>query len=396
MVETTYQVMPPLTADEYAELKSDIEQRGVMVPVEYDEDGNILDGHHRVQICEELGITDFPKIVRTGFTDAEKRTHARKLNMARRQLNRAQIEAITKQQIQETPELSDRQIARGLGGLVSNPTVSKYRKELEDNGELLKFNSSIGADGKERPRQVERTVYTDDEPDNEIQYSDDDAKEALYHLDELMEEHPILSELVQPRPSLDELLASHDDNTTFYDHAKSAIGEPEHRPHVTANSGNNEWYTPSQYIEIAREVLGEIDLDPASCEFANRTVKANQFYSIEDDGLTKPWHGKVWLNPPYSADLVSKFSEKLVNEYNDGNVTEAIVLVNNATETAWFGTLISEASAVVFPRGRIRYTSPTRDSLTPLQGQAFVYFGEYPQLFMQAFSEVGWGAIVNR
>lgn len=81
-------------------------------------------------------------------------THARKLNMARRQLNREQIAEITKQQILETPNLSDRQIARELGGLVSNPTVSKYRKELEQSGEVLNFNTSTGADGKQYPRQI--------------------------------------------------------------------------------------------------------------------------------------------------------------------------------------------------------------------------------------------------
>ncbi|MCC8163427.1 MAG: ParB N-terminal domain-containing protein, partial [Lachnospiraceae bacterium] len=72
-----YQVMPELTADEYAELKNDIARRGVMVPIEFDEDGNILDGYHRFQICKELGITDYPRVIRAGMTEEEKRTHAR-------------------------------------------------------------------------------------------------------------------------------------------------------------------------------------------------------------------------------------------------------------------------------------------------------------------------------
>ena len=55
-----YQVMPNLSAEEYAELKADIQLRGVMVPIEFDEKGNVLDGHHRLQICGELGITDYP------------------------------------------------------------------------------------------------------------------------------------------------------------------------------------------------------------------------------------------------------------------------------------------------------------------------------------------------
>ena len=170
--------------------------------------------------------------------------------------------------------------------------------------------------------------------------------------------------------------------------------EFEHRPHVTNNSGCNEWYTPERYLDLAREVLGEIDLDPASCVFANETVKARLFYSEDDDGLTKPWHGRVWMNPPYSADLVSKFADKFVDEYNEGNVTEGIVLVNNATETAWFAGMVSAATAVCFPRGRIRYQSPNRESLAPLQGQAFLYFGENGDKFLRVFSEIGWGAVI--
>ena len=61
-----FQVLPPLSAEDYAALKSSIAARGVLVPVDYDEEGNILDGHHRGQICSELGITTWPKLIRKG------------------------------------------------------------------------------------------------------------------------------------------------------------------------------------------------------------------------------------------------------------------------------------------------------------------------------------------
>ena len=64
-----YQVMPPLSDAEFQELKADIAARGVMVPVEYDEAGNILDGHHRERACNELGIADWPRIVRHGLDE---------------------------------------------------------------------------------------------------------------------------------------------------------------------------------------------------------------------------------------------------------------------------------------------------------------------------------------
>lgn len=391
MNDVLYQVMPPLTADEYAELKSDIKQRGVMVPVEYDEDGNILDGHHRIQICEELGITDFPKVIRVGMTEAEKRTHARKLNMARRQLNQEQRRELIREQLMETPELSDRQIAKAIG--VSDKTVGTQRRDMESTAEIPQLETSIGADGKERPRHVERTAYQENEPYDEIQYTDDDAKEALYHLDELMEEHPILSELVQPRLSLDDLLASHDGNTTFYEHAKSAIEEPEHKPHVAFNSGNNEWYTPADIIEAARTAMGNIDFDPASSDIAQEVVKASEYYTAETDGLTKDWRGNVWMNPPYATELIGKFVDKLIEQLP--HIEQAIVLVNNATETEWFGKLASKADMVCFPRSRVKFYMPDGRTGAPLQGQAILYFGRYRDGFYMAFKDKGWLADIR-
>jgi len=85
-----YQLLPPLSEEEYAALKEDIAKRGVLVPVEYDEDGNILDGHHRVKICEELGIKNWPSIVRIGMSEEEKTEHVLALNLDRRHLTREQ------------------------------------------------------------------------------------------------------------------------------------------------------------------------------------------------------------------------------------------------------------------------------------------------------------------
>lgn len=171
------------------------------------------------------------------------------------------------------------------------------------------------------------------------------------------------------------------------------VASEKEKPHVTFNSGNNEWYTPEKYIEMARTVLGEIELDPASSETANKTVKANCFYTEQDDGLSRQWRGKVWMNPPYGTDLIGKFTEKFADEYTAGSITEGIVLVNNATETAWFSYLVEAAAAVVFPHGRIKYYSPTKESNAPLQGQAFIYFGLNPEKFLDVFGGGRLGSV---
>jgi phage N-6-adenine-methyltransferase len=143
--------------------------------------------------------------------------------------------------------------------------------------------------------------------------------------------------------------------------------------HVSHNSGNNEWYTPADYIEAEREVLGGIDLDPASSTEANAVVHAARFFSQAEDGLAQPWHGCVWLNPPYAKPLIAHFAEKFAASVERGDVSAAVVLVNNATETEWFQTLAHAADAFCFPKKRIPFRTPDRDhTATGLQGQAML------------------------
>lgn len=171
--------------------------------------------------------------------------------------------------------------------------------------------------------------------------------------------------------------------------------KPTSMAHVGYSTGNNEWYTPDEYIQAAKIVMGGIDLDPASTEVANRVVGARKFYTADDDGLLYDWHGRVWMNPPYAQPAISRFCDRLRTEFDAQNVTEAIALVNNATETAWFQTLIFSASAVCFPLARVKFWSPDRIA-APLQGQAVVYLGKNEGLFLRSFAGFGWCALVTK
>lgn len=181
-------------------------------------------------------------------------------------------------------------------------------------------------------------------------------------------------------------------------HVQSAVDEVKQidKPHVANNSGENEWYTPVEYIQAAREVMGEIDLDPASSEVANRTVGATVYFTKQDNGLAYSWDGRAWMNPPYAAELIGKFASKLALHVSAGDITEAIVLVNNATETAWFGALVGVASAIVFPRARVKFLDADGNPGAPLQGQAVIYCGNNPKLFLEKFGKFGWGASICR
>lgn len=157
-------------------------------------------------------------------------------------------------------------------------------------------------------------------------------------------------------------------------------------PHVTKNSGNNEWYTPHEFVDSVKVVLGKIDLDPASNEKANTIIKAETFYTEDDDGLSMEWGGRIFMNPPYSSALIKAFCDKFVNS----KIEEGIVLVNNATETGWFQSLLSKSDAICLVEGRIKYLDDTLSAAnTPLQGQAFLYFGNHVTKFSKEFKSHG-------
>lgn len=162
------------------------------------------------------------------------------------------------------------------------------------------------------------------------------------------------------------------------------------KPHVAHNTGEMEWYTPPAYLEAAREVMGGIDLDPASCDAANQIVQATAYYDMATDGLAHDWHGRVWLNPPYASEWISKFCRKLVEEHLHGNTQQAIALVNNATETKWFQLLLRHAAAVCFPSARIKFLDAQGNAVgEPLQGQALLYFGTDGARFEAGFKPFG-------
>lgn len=155
-------------------------------------------------------------------------------------------------------------------------------------------------------------------------------------------------------------------------------------------SKGNQWYTPKKYVELVRAVLGEIDLDPASSEIAQKTVKAKKFFTHEDDGLVHEWHGRVFLNPPYSPKEIASFVGKLCQEFAAERVSAAILLTHNYTDSGWFQTAAALASRLCFANTRIRFEDPDGVPCSPTQGQAFFYFGKNTRKFERNFAKVGF------
>lgn len=128
------------------------------------------------------------------------------------------------------------------------------------------------------------------------------------------------------------------------------------------SSASPEHYTPIEIIEAARITMGGIDLDPASTRSVNeRRVKATSYFSRVDDGLSRAWQGRVWLNPP-GGKVKNKSSAaiwwgKLAEEYRSGRVTQGVflgftleVLSTSQDAGIWIGEL-----PFCIPRSRIEF-----------------------------------------
>jgi hypothetical protein len=174
-----------------------------------------------------------------------------------------------------------------------------------------------------------------------------------------------------------------------------ALVKPDNQIAIPQKS--NEWYTPARYVEAARAVMGSIDLDPASCAMANQVVKAKRYYTIEDNGLSKPWHGNIWLNPPYgkvnpipgsTRSYQKLFVEKLLSEVASGHIEQVtMLLLGNCCFTHYFYPLWQYP--LCFHDGFISFYKPDGTTDDFGFGTIFVYMGKNEQKFVDTFSQFG-------
>jgi len=155
-------------------------------------------------------------------------------------------------------------------------------------------------------------------------------------------------------------------------------------------TGDIENYTPEKVIASVREVLGDIDLDPASNLIAQDIIQAHQYYTEKEDGLKKEWHGRVFLNPPYKYPLIADFINKLIKEYQMKNVISAILLTNNNTDTRWFHEAANVSAVICFTNGRINFYKENKEKTYPTNGQTFFYYGNNEQKFIDIFKYIGF------
>lgn len=161
---------------------------------------------------------------------------------------------------------------------------------------------------------------------------------------------------------------------------------------------SNAWFTPKKYTKLASEVMGQIDLDPFSSCAANENVQAKRFFDEDLDAFKQVWFeekGTVFMNPPYGRKLIGESVDVFLTNLTNGFISEGIVLVNNATETKWFQSLLSSSNAVCFTKKRIAFENNDGKNVSGnTRGQAFLYFGDNVGKFKEVFRTVGIVSVV--
>ena len=185
---------------------------------------------------------------------------------------------------------------------------------------------------------------------------------------------------------------------------------------INQDSGNYEYYTPPQFTDSARVVMGDIDLDPASSEIANRDIKARKIFTKETNGLGEVWSGRVWMNHPFSKGEKKCFKNRarckkqvckdrgyhidfdlpgnthwikqIVNEYEKGAVTEAIMICYASTSETWFFPLLDYPQCYI--RGRVDYYNDKGELIKGCpKGSVITYLGAHLDKFKAEFEQYG-------
>jgi ParB family chromosome partitioning protein len=355
-------LIPPLAPEELAQLEANILADGCRDPL-VTWRGILIDGHNRFAICSKHGLT-FQTVERE-FADRQDA----ELWMIGNQMGRRNLENIDKV-----------------------PLLERKREILAGQAKERKAHG-MTAPGKTLPENLPAASETRDAVAAEIGVSgktyDALRKVSNEGTDELKQAVREKKVGASTAADIAQLPAETQREIASLPTRKEIVEEVKKHVHVAQNSGENEWYTPPQFIESARLVMGSIDTDPASNPIANATVKATRFFTKDEDGLQQKWEGNVWMNPPYAQPLMSQFAEAISEKFETGEIEQAIILVNNATETQWFQRMASVASAVCFPKSRVKFLDPNGKPGAPLQGQAIIYMGDSKRVFRDEFRKYG-------
>ena len=145
--------------------------------------------------------------------------------------------------------------------------------------------------------------------------------------------------------------------------------------HAGNSSTNQTWETPTALLETLHAVFGRFDLDPCAPRKSRTRVKAKVHLTDADDGLSVPWNGVVFVNPPYGRTLAA-WVAKAHREVEEGRAKTVVALLPARPDTAYWHDHVASHAAVYFLRGRLRFGEGTQSAPFP---SALAIWGADPE-----------------
>jgi phage N-6-adenine-methyltransferase len=144
--------------------------------------------------------------------------------------------------------------------------------------------------------------------------------------------------------------------------------------HAGNSSVHQSWETPPELLDALYRVFNRFDLDPCAPRRTRPSVRARSHFTAEDDGLSLPWHGTVFLNPPYGRTLAA-WVAKAHHEASTGRARTVTALIPARPDTRYWHEHIAGKATVYFLRGRLRFSGSTQSAPFP---SALIVWGATP------------------
>jgi len=165
---------------------------------------------------------------------------------------------------------------------------------------------------------------------------------------------------------------------------REALVRIQYNPSITYITGsmgsdyNDKYNTPPHIVRAVEDCLDGIDLDPCSNSRTEPYTIPKKPMAYHNLGLVK-----LFINPPY-GDAIGLWVDKLLCEYNAGNVTEALMLLPARQDTQWFQVLYDYYLCMV--KGRLTFGDSEYNAPFP---SVVVYVGKQPWKFSMVFGQLG-------
>lgn len=349
-------------ADKVRQLAASIAEIGLLNPITIAPSGRLIAGLHRLEACRVLGLAEVEVTI----------------------INLDPLD-------EELAEIDENLQRNDLTVLEQADHLHRRNQILEEKGQRARVgdNQHRGGDTVTPPKTTAEIAADMGLSERSAQRRAQIARDLLPDVKEAIRDLPIADSTTQ----LLELARLPEDEQ------RAAAQRHQRMSVVVYSSESNEWYTPAWVTALAANVMGNIDLDPASSQAAQTIHGANEWYGLDHpdadrrDGLLAKWSGCVWLNPPYGRSEdghnAQLWSRKLATEYEAGRVEAGILLVKAALGYNWFEELW-RAWPTCLLRERLSFVRPDgADDGQSKQATALIYIGPDVDRFRAAFGSYG-------